>query len=183
MRKLNDLSEARKKYHESIGFDHSRVPEGHIQVEYPRRSMKRSSRTGRSPRGRFLPLPQASQSTISAKKDNTSAGTKSSTPEPSQLVDMRSAESNASSGQYLDRSGKPVQGYESHCTSSETHKPKQRPQNIVTKKTWSKVLPTVIEHNPISFKPAAGKDTTEKGEEDGGSGNKDARSGRRSVKG
>ena len=164
MRKFNDLREARKRYHESIGFDQSRVSEGHVQVEYARRALERISRPSRSPREQFLPPAQAKQPTVPDGIDHEFAESRSSTPKPSQLVDMR-PERNTGSSQYLDRSGNPVRGYESHCTSLETNKPKQRPYNIATMMTWSKVLPTVIEHNPVSSKPAARKNTTDNGRE------------------
>ncbi len=141
MRTFNDLSRARKRYHQSIGLDPSKFPEGHLQVEYPLRASRRAIRQCSASPDRCSSTTQTILSTI----------TKTSSPaqKTSLLVDMEVADPNASSSHHLDRSGKLVQGYESHCSFSETPKHKQRPPDIVTRKTWQKLFPTVIEHNPI----------------------------------
>ena len=166
------MRKARKRYHESIGSNKPKLPEGHIQVEYPCRALKKPTRTSNPLRGQFSSLPRANEATNPA--ENKSTEPKSSAPRTGQIIHMRPAERKACSSRYIDRSGIPVQGYESHLISSDPQKPRQRPHDIVTKKTWSKVLETVIEHNPILFNQAAGKEIHERGEEDGEFGNKNA---------
>lgn len=150
MRTFNDLSLARKRYHESIGHDDSRFPEGHSQVEYPKRASRKSSRTRSAPPERILPSTQVATSTDPVKKDTPIAEPGSIAQKLSPLIKMMHRPQQASASRYINRSGKHVEGYETHCSSSETQKNKQRPQDIVTRKSWQKVWPTVIEHNPTT---------------------------------
>ena len=165
MRDLNALSLARKKYHESIGFDHSRFPEGHTQVEYPPNPSRQASRSRNAPSQRFPPPTLAKPSTDPAEDASSVTDSKSLAQQPNPLIDMKLADQKASASQYLDKSGKLVQGYESHCSSSEPRKHKQRPIDIVTQKTWQKVWPTIIERSPILSDQAAGNDNTDRGGE------------------
>lgn len=150
MRAFKDLSLARKRYHESIGHDDSRFPEGHSQVEYPKRASRKSSRTRSAPPRRTLPSTEVAPSTDPVKNDTSVAEPGSIAQKSSPLINMMHRPHQASASRYINRSGKHVEGYETHCSTLETQKHKQRPQNIVTRKTWQKVWPTVIEHNPTT---------------------------------
>ena len=162
MRTFNDLSRARKRYHDSINFDHSRFPEGHNQVEYPLRASRRAIRQCTASPERCSPTTQTSQPIIPIDSAKSVTETSSPAQKTSLLVEMKVMDRNASSSHHLDSTGKPVQGYESHCSSSETQKYKQRPPDIVTRKTWQKLFPTVIEHNPILLSQGSRTHNTER---------------------
>ena len=147
MRAFSGLSQARRRYHESIGLNQSNFPEGHVQVEYPRRAFRRTSKTRSVPPARSALSTQARPPTDPIENAGVVAEPKLPTHP---LVDMKAADQKTSISRYVDGKGKPVQGYESHCSSSETQKQKLRPQDISTRKTWQKMWPTVIQHNPIS---------------------------------
>lgn len=163
MRAFKDLSLARKRYHESIGRDKSRFPEGHSQVEYPTRASRHASRSCSAPPERFSPPTQVAPSTDPVKNESPVAEPKSPIQKSSPLVDIKPTAQQASASRYITRSGKHVEGYETHCSSSGTQKYKQRPQDIVTRKTWQKVWPTVIEHNPTTPDQVTNKDQSARG--------------------
>ena len=150
MRAFNNLSQARKRYHESIGVNKSRLPEGHVQVEYPCRALRRTFRTQVAPPAPFLPSTQTLSSVNSAKSASAITESKSPAQKLGSLVHMKSAEQTVDSRNCTDGKGESVRGYESHCSSSGIPRHKLRPRDISTQRTWQKVWPTVVEHNPIS---------------------------------